>query len=199
MRSEVIATGLVDHDLHLLGAHGLYFGSIDVRTGGRLVHVTWGDIEPSRHTPSMMATHEQTSAIVRLTARLENIAAWLPASAWKDREIRAYVPPGYSVCIQGKKGLGLSRILALLPPRAAHLLRGQENTRQHYTNLIGTFHNWCSELTNDEARALERVLDRAGLRSTKDVFGVVYGKFDPGFYSKTDFSLTFYPLLPEQE
>jgi hypothetical protein len=198
VRSEVIATGLVDHDLHFLGGEGLYFGSIDVRTGDRLVHVTWGDIDPPPHAPRVMATQEQASALVRLDAQLEDPAAWLPASAWEDPEIRAYVPSGYSVCLEGKKGLELSRVLALLPPRAEALLRTQENAPQEYTNLIGTFRLWCSELTNDEARALERLLDDARVRGLKHVWGLTYGAGDSAYFSATDFSLDFSPLFPEQ-
>ena len=77
------------------------------------------------------------------------------------------------------------------------MLRAQENTRGTYTNLLGTFPIWCSELTNAEARALERVLDAAGVSGWKDVFGLTYGALGPGEYA-TEFSLTFNPILPDQ-
>jgi hypothetical protein len=199
VRAEVISTGLVDHDLHLTSGEGLYFGQIAFRTGDRLVHVTWGDVtwddvdpDVARQSP----TPEQASALIRLDARLADPASWLPASAWEDPETKAYVPSGYSVCLEGKRGLGLDRILASLPPAAAALLRQQENTPGAYTNLRGTFPIWCSELTNDEARALERVLDAAGVSGWKDVFGLTYGGPGPG-KDATEFSLTFTPILPE--
>jgi hypothetical protein len=198
VRAEVLSSGLVDHDLHLLGGDGLYFGSIDFRTEHRAVRVTWGDVSSAYSDGAgAIATPEQASALVRLDKRLEDPASWLPASAWEDSEIRAYVPSGYSVCLQGKKGLGLSRVLALLPESAGDLLRAQENTRETNTNRAGTFVSWCSDLTNDEARALERRLDEAGVRGSKDVFGLAYGPFDMAYGDATDFSLSFNPMLPE--
>jgi hypothetical protein len=198
VRAEVISTGLVDHDLHLESGQGLNFGGIEFRNGDRLVHVTWGDIGGPYADVTKEPTPEQASALVRLDARLADPASWLPASAWEDPEIKAYVPSAYSVCLEGKKGLGLSRVLALLPPRAEDLLRTQENTPGTYTNLIGTFVVWCSHLTNDEARALERILDDAGLRGTKDVFGLAYGVPDIAYAGATEFSLGFNPMFPEQ-
>jgi hypothetical protein len=193
VRAEVISTGLVDHDLHLTSGEGLYFGHIEFRTGDRLVHVTWGnvtwgDVDPdvARQSP----TPEQASALIRLDARLADPASWLPASAWEDPETRAYVPSGYRVCYEGGVGVGLDRVLALLPPAAENMLRAQENTRM--------FPYWCSELTNEEARALERILDAAGVSGTKDVFGLTYLAPGPGGGATRRFSLTFNPILPDQ-
>jgi hypothetical protein len=201
VRAEVISTGLVDHDLHLTSGEGLYFGQIAFRTGHRLVHVTWGDditwddVDPdvARQSP----TPEQASALIRLDARLADPASWLPPSAWKDQETKAYVPSAYSVCYEGGNGVGRSRVLALLPPAAENMLRAQENTPGTYTNLMGTFPIWCSELTNEEARALERILDAAGVSGWKDLFGLTYGAPGPGSNAK-EFSLTFNPILPDQ-
>jgi hypothetical protein len=193
VRAEVISTGLVDHDLHLTSGEGLYFGDIKFRTGDRLVHVTWGnliwgDVDPdvARQNP----TPEQASALIRLDARLADPASWLPASAWEDPETRAYVPSGYSVCYEGGTEVGLDRVLALLPPAAENMLRAQEKTRM--------FPYWCSELTNEEARALERILDAAGVSGTKDVFGLTYSAPGPGGGATRRFSLTFTPILPDQ-
>jgi hypothetical protein len=203
--ADVVASGLVDHDLTLTDGEDLYYGYIDYRNGERRVRVTWGedligllgvDRDVSRNPP----TPEQASALIRLDARLEDPASWLPASAWEEPEIKAYVPSGYLVCIQGKQGLGLAGVLALLPPSAADLLRTQENTPDEYTNLVGTFRLWCSDLTNDEARALERALDDAGVPVSKDrdgtYLGERYGSFDPAEFSADEFTLSFYPNLP---
>jgi hypothetical protein len=193
VRAEVISTGLVDHDLHLTSGEGLYSGHIKFRTGDRLVHVTWGnaiwgDVDPdvARQSP----TPEQASALMRLDARLADPASWLPASAWEDPETRAYVPSGYSVCYEGGVAVGLDRVLALLPPAAENMLRAQEKTRM--------FPYWCSELTNEEARALERILDAAGVSGTKDVFGLTYDAPGPGGGATRRFSITFGPILPDQ-
>ena len=200
--AEVVSTGLVDHDLHLTDERqGLYSGHIEFRASDRVVHVTWGHgtwrgipgPDVVRETP----TPEQANALRRLDARLTDLASWLPASAWKDPQTRAFVPSGYSVCYEGGKGVGLSGLLALLPPAAGDLLRAQENKPMPYTNLAGTFPSWCSELTTQEARKLERILDDAGVRGWKDVFGLTYGSPGPG-PAATEFSLIFNPNLPEE-
>jgi hypothetical protein len=199
--AEVVSTGLVDHDLHLTDGQGLYSGHIEFRAAGQVVHVTWGfgtwrgvpGPDVIRETP----TPDQENALRRLDDRLADLASWLPASAWKDPQNKAFVPSGYSVCYEGGKGVGLPRLLALLPPAAGELLRAQENKPMPYTNLVGTFPSWCSELTTQEARKLERILDGAGVRGWKDVFGLTYGAPGPG-PDATEFSLIFNPNLPEE-
>jgi hypothetical protein len=193
VRAAVISTGLVDHDLHLESGQGLYYGRIDFRTGDRLVHVTWGSNVGPDDVARTMPTPEQASALQRLDVLLADPASWLPASAWEDPDITAYVPSGYSVCYQGEQGVGLSRVLASLPPSAEDLLRNQDRTRGEYTNLLGPFVYWCSDLTNEEARALARILDDAGLNGFEDVFGLRYGET-----GVTEVSLDFAPLLPHE-
>jgi hypothetical protein len=194
VRAEVISTGLVDHDLHLESAHGLFFGLIDLRNGDRRVQVTWGDIGgPYSDVAREMPTAEQARALMRLDARLADPTSWLPASAWEDPEINAYVPSGYSVCYEGQPGVGLSRVLASLPRAAENLLRTQGPTQGEYTNLSGTFVYWCSDLTNDEARELARILDDSGQHGWKSVFSLRYGES-----GATLVSLDFSPLLPDE-
>ena len=53
---------------------------IEVRKGDRLVPLRWA------------------SDLKRLEARLTDPESWLPASAWKQRKIRAYVPSRFEVC-----------------------------------------------------------------------------------------------------
>jgi hypothetical protein len=134
IRSEIISTGLFDHDLYLASGQGLNFGQIQVRVGDRLARVTWGDCcDPgSKDVAREMPTPQQASALQRLDARLADPAAWLPASAWDDPEITAYVPSGYSVCYEPEQAVGLSRVLASLPPPAEDLLRTQGIRRGEY-------------------------------------------------------------------
>ena len=205
LRAEVMSTGLVDDDLHFTGGQGLHFGGhIEFRDANRVVHVTWGDGTgtwrgvPGPDVIKETATPEQASALMRLDARLADLASWLPANAWKDLQTKAFVPSSYSVCYEGGKGVGLPRVLALLPRAAGDLLRAQENKPMPYTNLAGTFPSWCSELTTEEARKLERILDGAGVKSVKDVFGLSYGAPGPQA-AATEFSLIFNPNLPEEE
>lgn len=198
VRAEVISTGLVDYDLHLHSGQGLNFGGIDFRTGDRRVLVTWGDdgLDSPYSNVAREPTPEQASALIRLDARLEDPTSWLPTSAWENPEIIPYVPSAYSVCYRGGQGVELSRVLALLPPAAVDLLRIQDRTRGEYTNFTGaSFVYWCSELTNEEARALERILDEAGVNGVKDVFGLEYGALGPG---ATEFWLKFNPMFPHE-
>ena len=54
--------------------------AIQVRKGDRLVRLRWA------------------SDLKRLEARLTNPGSWLPASAWKQPKVRAYVPSRFEVC-----------------------------------------------------------------------------------------------------
>ncbi len=199
VKAEVISTGLFDKDLYLARGQGLNFGQIAVRVGERLARVTWGDCcDPgSKNVARTMPTPQQASALQRLDARLADPASWLPASAWEDPEITAYVPSGYSVCYEPEQAVGLSRVLASLPPPAEDLLRTQGIKRGEYTNLLGTFVYWCSDLATEEARALAQILDDAGQDPHEDVFGLRYviGQRGP---DATEVSLSFNPLLPHQ-
>jgi hypothetical protein len=198
LRSEVLSTGLVDHDRHLEGAYGLYFGQIDVRAGDRTVRLLWGDC--CDHSTSLenkeMPTPEEASALQGLDARIEDPAAWLPASAWQDPEMTAYVPSRYSVCLEGQPGDGLAYVLSSLPPHADALLRTHGIRRSDYTNLVGSHVMWCSDLATDDARALAGILDAADPERYEDVFGLRYlfGKAGPG----AEVSLMIEPLLPHE-
>ena len=95
--------------------------------------------------------------------------------------------------LRGRAGVGLSHVLASLPPAATDLLRARETTPGTYTNLVGTFRYWCSDVTNDEARALELILDGAGRGAVEDEFGLRYGEA-----GTTEVSLEFALLLPHE-
>ena len=88
-------------------------------------------------------------------ARLLDPWSWLPATAWEDREIRAYVPTKYLVTIFTEDPIDIEpdQLTALLPTAAADLIDAKPNDGQGY-NVT---------LTTDEARALAAALDDAGL------------------------------------
>ena len=203
VRSEVISTGLFDHDLpHLASEYGLYFGQIDVRNGDRLVRVTWGDC--CGHAESAKArqrpTPEQASALQRLDERLADPTSWLPASAWEDPEIKPYVASRYSVCYEegAPQQLGASRLLTLLPRAAEDLLRAKDRTQEEYTSLAGSFVYWCSDVTTQEARALAQILEGADIR--QNVFGdnlsYEISGTDVGLSMFPHLGLSMAPLLP---
>jgi hypothetical protein len=139
----------------------------------------------------------------RVNALLADPAAWLPASAWEDRAIRAYVPSHYAICF----GNGIdSPASSLLPPAAQDLLRGKDTA---YQPLLVKPLNWngsswpqlavCSELTTTEARALASILSSAGFHSERtwmntDAFWS--GKHDENHPEPPDAWIEFNPILP---
>ena len=92
-----------------------------------------------------------------------------PASAWVDRELRAYVPSTYAVCYGGwppDQPIEPSRLLTLLPPRPRTCCAPKDTTRKEgLFGSPGDFHvvvDHCSDVTNEEAHMLARVFDDAG-------------------------------------
>ena len=125
LRSEIVSAGGFGHAQPPPGSTSLNetFGPdyIQVRKGDRLVPLRWA------------------SDLKHLEARLADPESWLPASAWKQRKIRAYVPSRFDVCAgavvvsdldkprQGRVvPMGPARIVALLPAAAQIVLRGRD-------------------------------------------------------------------------
>jgi hypothetical protein len=104
----------------------------------------------------------------RLYARLSDPESWLPASAWMERDVRAYVASEYAVCHGGwppDKKIGQSRILALLPPVVRDLLGDAPLRQGPLFGAPGNFrpsYEYCADMTTDEARAVAVALDDAG-------------------------------------
>jgi len=195
MRAVVLATGLFEADAQFASGHGLFFGDIGVRDGGRFVRVTWGDIGGDE--PATIPTVEQANALNGLDARFADPASWLPAGAWRDPEMRPFVPSRYSVCLGAESAtIELAESLAPLPPQAQDVLRAQGMRRYEYTNLVGTFNYWCASFTTDDVRALARALDGGDHRQRReDVFGLAY-TFDGG--SVPEVWLNIEPTLPDK-
>ena len=199
LRSEVLAIGPFREDVSLVGAYGLFYGQIEVRRGDRLVHLSWGDIG-TQASVEMTATLEQIDALQALDARLEDLASWLPASAWADPETRPYVPSRYSLCFETGQDVGLTRVLASLPRRAEDMVRAWDLTYRADANPDPPepWYLWCSAVTAERARALAEVLDDAGVQSNGgDVFGLVYTS-GPSDGSDLKFSISFAPSLPNE-
>lgn len=166
LRSEVLSTGLFDRD-RAFSVPQLRPGGIQIRTRGRLVSMSWWQSPPGGPPPPRVATKAEARAAIRLSELLATRES-LPASAWKDSKLRAYVPSRYAICYSGGSGiypgqLPPDEIMDGLPPEARDLLRGR--TRTYQSPLIGTNESRssaCSEVTTDEARSLEEVLTVAG-------------------------------------
>jgi hypothetical protein len=165
LRSEIVSTGLFEHD-QPAGRMSSPHNVIQVRIGDRLVRV-------------------QASFPQRLRERLADPESWLPASAWEDRQIRAYVASRYSVVYSAQpQTLERSRILSLLPPTVEDMLRAKEAVAEQGQLSYPGFPllpitRYSSKLTTEEARALARALDDAGLKRDKRV-GLGYSFEIPG-------------------
>ena len=196
--AEVLSTGLFDHDRELVGTPDLHYGGIEVRAGDRLVHLTWGDAGFDKGTDPIATTPtpEQVGALERLDTRLEDLASWLPASAWEDPEFRAYVPSRYSVCYMGQsEPLERTRILDLLPAPAADLLRASDTTRGDLNGPLGPYSFWCSVVTTEEARQLAGILEDAGAFRRRPELSYSYSPSD-GSAELVDIGLE--PVLPHE-
>ena len=157
IRSEVISTGLFDRNLQLKG--GSLWGFVRARRGDRLVRLEWSggccsDFGGTR------PTDEQLRQVYRLNALLVNPRRWLPASAWKDPKIKAYVPSRFAVCYGtgNTPKPGRSRILAALPPLARDLLRGKDLLKPLGPRGPSSY---CSAVSAQDARMLEKAFNSA--------------------------------------
>jgi hypothetical protein len=147
---------------------------VEVRDGDRLVRANW-DIA--------IATPEQRAALRRVDALLTDTASVLPPSAWAVREVRAYVPSHYQVCMDTSPPKDVSQLLALLPVQATDVLRGKslegsegdlvEAREGGRTVVIGRSATYCTKLTTEEAREVAKPF--SGLEQDPRFHGVVLG------------------------
>jgi hypothetical protein len=173
VRSEIVSTGLFEHH-EPAGRKSSPHNVIQVRIGDRLVRAQAKGAAASDEFPK------------RLRERLADPASWLPASAWEDRQIRAYVASRYSVEYHAQpQTLERSRILSLLPATAEDMLRAKDAVANHerwgYPGFpLLPITGYSSDLTTEEARALAQALDDAGLKRRKTGGGLEYFFEIPG-------------------
>ena len=165
LRSEIVSTGLFDQDQPPGSTFGVH-NVIQVRIGDRLVRV-------------------QADFPERLRRQLADPESWLPASAWANRRIRAYVGSRYAITYGGQfQTVERSRILALLPAPAEDLLRDQDAVpRLGFITGKGfriSLTHYVSDLTTEEARALAQALDDAGLKQPMPAALLAYRFEIPG-------------------
>jgi hypothetical protein len=199
VRSEVLSTGLFDRDLHFEDAPDLHGGQIEVLDGDRLVSISWGDIFSGggpEGVPTETPTRQQVDAIQLIDRRLEDPASWLPASAWKDAELRPFVPSRFSICYETDTGMGLEGVLDQLPRPAQDVLRPLDRTHEEIgrSGPATRFEIWCSTLTTQDARGLARILEEAWW--TERDYGA-----EVAFASEREApgtTIGFFPLLPHE-
>jgi hypothetical protein len=152
LRAMAVASGL--RDIEAVGTsirvrHGLgvLWGGLVVRVGGRLVDAGWSD--------------------GKLPALLADPASWMPASAWDDPRVGAYVPSRYAVCLDHVgparlKSIGPAGVWDLLPEHIRSLIRsraiGDRISEWHEIDARCLF-----EVSTDNARTIAAALDDAGL------------------------------------
>jgi hypothetical protein len=178
------------------GFSGVRWGAVKVRDGERLVRLQWRGLPAEgserfqgilddlrKHFEGTIATPEQVSDLRRIDALLTDPASVLPPSAWAVREVRAYVPSHYAVCIDTAPPKDASQLLSLLPARAADVLRDKSPTSSEndvLTNIdqepghmvvVGRSVTHCFKLTTEEAREVAKAL--AGLDQDQNFHGVV--------------------------
>jgi hypothetical protein len=126
------------------------FGSVEVGDDDRFVRLQWREVgalgDPRRRFEGTIATPEQLAALRRIDALFTDSASVLPSSAWAVREVRAYVPSHYAVCIAGSPSKDASQLLSQLPGQAADVLRDKSWTR--------VADAYCTKLATDEARGV---------------------------------------------
>ena len=202
LRSEIVSAGGFGHAQPPPGSDslpGCCPPTIQVRKGDRLVRLTWA------------------SDLKRLEARLTDPESWLPASAWKQRKVRAYVPSRFQVCAmawvvpdldkprQGRPvPMGPARIVALLPATAQNVLRGRDWNLVRGRNLGALYarrgvYGGCFAVTTNEARSVAKALDGAGPAVARKGGAINLNyKFDAPGPSRQVW-ISFGPLLPHGE
>jgi hypothetical protein len=225
MRSEVIASGLFDrvdpedmippgftqsHDVGYVNGKAdpdplPFGGGVEVSNGERFVRRGFGGWYQSGYT---IMTAEQEHALELLDARLADPASWLPASAWADQEIRAYVPTTYRVCYGGTtETIERDRLLHAIPGPVRELLEARDAEKEGFGDYV-SFGDWldgvrvtgyCSELTTEEARDVVRGLDDGGFErvqlSDSTTFEYIFSVLDPAGTA----ALWIDPYLPHGE
>jgi hypothetical protein len=199
LRSEIVSAGGFGHAQPPPGSDSLPGGWPPhlVRKGERLVPLRWA------------------SDLKRLDARLTDPESWLPASAWKQRKIRAYVPSRFQVCAaavvvpdldkprQGRVvQMGPARIVALLPAAAQNVLRGRDwraNVSRPTPTSARRVYGGCFDVTTEEARSLAKALDGAGPAFARKggAINLIYGFDAPG--PSRQVGISFDPYLPHGE
>ena len=141
--------------------------------------------------------------LTRLYARLSEPESWLPASAWVERDVRAYVAAKYWVCYSGwppDQQVEQARLLALVPPAVRDRLGDALPMQGPLFGKPGDFrpsYMYCADVSTDDARAIAAGLDDAGFHedgSSRLNYRIEAPGSNPG-----EASVWFEPYLPHGE
>jgi hypothetical protein len=117
-----------------------------------------------------LARVDRASDLDRIIEHLTDMTAWLPATAWADEAVRAYVPSRFAVCYGSwppDRPVDESRILGLLPGGAQELIRSRDALAFHglFGGPLDGFRpvvDHCVEMPTNEARIVLNALETAG-------------------------------------
>ena len=208
LRSEILSTGLFGHD------------SRPARLQPSCLHGEQrARRQPTRQDNSARRTctrRRRSSAMGkrshRLEARLTDPESWLPASAWKQREFRAYVPSRFEVCA------GAVVVPTSTNPDGARRADGSCSHRGSATGgsperaprqgtgdgRLGSPGDMsglraASHVTTNEARSLAKALDGAGPATARKGGAIrLHYTFDAPGPSRQVW-ISFDPFLPHGE
>ena len=177
MRSEIVSTGLIGDEDDGAPAYERINDGDDFGIGSK--PVAWNTTTPlpdytlnfQVRDGDQLYRISRVGNLERLVALLTDPASSLPASAWADREIRAYVPSRIDISYGSWPPTSkLSTVLKLLPASAQELLRGKRASRE--PGLDGPRPDEAGDpvpavefhisVSTEEARALEAALVDAG-------------------------------------
>jgi hypothetical protein len=181
LRSRMLATGLLAHNLTLGRPAFEERGTAADYTVLRGSHeIDVQVLPPSYIEHPTNETPAQARTLARLDALIGGPFRWLPASAWADREMRAYVPSHYHI--------GFDRgapEISKLPSPAGEVLR----------QFKPLFRHACQVITTDQARAILEAFSEAGVASNDHASGVAFDFSGLGFSHPS--YLFMGPALPE--
>ena len=182
--SKILATGLFEHNLMLaFGKHdaGVFHR---VRRGDRLVTVSGvPSPDPSWNQHFTNPTPAETEALASIEQFVADPGTWLPASAWANRRVRAFVPARYVVAFD-RSYPDISK----LPSPAGKVLVQYKQLKRH----------GCQILTTGQARALLQAFVKAGMSPSENHAFVIAFDF-AGLHLPHPSDFHNSPALPEED
>jgi hypothetical protein len=180
--SKLLATGLFEHNLMLaFGKHDAW-AFHRVRRGDRLVTINGvPSPDPTWNQHFTNPTPAQTQALASIEQFVANPGRWLPARAWANRRVRAFVPARYVVAFD-RSYPDISK----LPAPVAKVLVQYKQLKRHA----------CQVMTTGKARALLQAFVKGGMSPSENhAFVIAFDFAGMGLPRPSDFHMS--PALPD--
>jgi hypothetical protein len=173
-----------------------FWGYVSVWNGDRLVNVRYAGSAPPPELAAAPTWSPQVDAAARLLQSwVVDPLAWLPGKSWAKRDISAYIPTEYAICLLEQVDVdhwaGMS--LDALPESAKTLLYD----RGSYTDPVSADEQECRRLGTEDVRALIEILEGAGYnRAWTDQS---FFTFESPVAEPRVFEVEVDPILPDGE